>query len=189
MGAPPPLRLILASGSPGRRRACSRGPAYTFEVLPAHIDEPIDAGFSDPRSLRPARSPGSRPPPSRRGSTDGIVLAADTVGWLRRPGHRQTGRRGRRPPHPPYCSAAASMSCGPASLSGAGPTICKSVWQEESRVDFMKLTAAELDGYLADAPMARLLGGLCHPGEGRSVRTPARGQREECDRFADGEFG
>ena len=42
------FRLILASGSPARRELLERA-GYTFEVLPSHIEEPTEAGFTDPR--------------------------------------------------------------------------------------------------------------------------------------------
>ena len=44
-----PLRLILASGSPARRELLERF-GYSFDVRPAHIDEPTGAGFTDPRT-------------------------------------------------------------------------------------------------------------------------------------------
>src|SRR5262249_33857790 len=45
-----PFRLILASGSPARRELLERA-GYSFEVLPADIDEPTGEEFPDPRTL------------------------------------------------------------------------------------------------------------------------------------------
>ena len=80
MGTSAPLRLILASASPARRELLTRA-GYTFEVEPAPIEEPKGEGFSDPRTyvqtvawLKAAAVAPQVP--------DGLVLAADTVGWL-----------------------------------------------------------------------------------------------------------
>src|SRR5262249_38962967 len=42
-------RLILASGSPARRDLLTQA-GYSFEVMPAHIDEPDGTGATDPRA-------------------------------------------------------------------------------------------------------------------------------------------
>jgi septum formation protein len=75
-----PIRLILASGSPARRELMERT-GIPFTVQPAHIDEPTGAGFTDPRTyvhivawLKAAAVA------TQVGA--GLVLAADTVGWL-----------------------------------------------------------------------------------------------------------
>src|SRR4051794_28441256 len=80
MGTSAPLRLILASGSPARRDLLTRA-GYKFEVKPAHIEEPTGEGFSDPRTyvhtvawLKAAAVVAQ--------VTGGLILAADTVGWL-----------------------------------------------------------------------------------------------------------
>src|SRR5262245_51091499 len=80
MGKQPPLRLILASASIGRRELLVRA-GYQFEVMPANIDEPTDAGFRDPRTLVQNIAWLKAAAVAPRVS-DGIVLAADTVGWL-----------------------------------------------------------------------------------------------------------
>jgi septum formation protein len=75
-----PFRLVLASGSPARRELLERA-GYPFQVLPANIDEPTGAGVSDIRAYvqevawLKAEAVAAR-------VTDGVVLAADTVGWL-----------------------------------------------------------------------------------------------------------
>src|SRR5438270_13095381 len=77
----PLSRLILASGSPARRQLLSRA-GYRFDVLPANIDEPSGADFTDPRTLveRTAWLKAAAVAPR---VADGLILAADTVGWLR----------------------------------------------------------------------------------------------------------
>src|SRR5579884_180873 len=76
----PPFRLILASGSPARRELLTRA-GYRFEVRPAAIDEPLEAGTGDARSyvhhiawLKAAAVAAQ--------VDDGVVLAADPVGWF-----------------------------------------------------------------------------------------------------------
>ncbi|HXG08832.1 MAG TPA: Maf family protein, partial [Gemmataceae bacterium] len=80
MAAQQPYRLILASGSPARRELLERA-GYIFEVIPSHIDEPTGAGFPDARSLvhQVAWLKAAAVAPR---VDEGIVLAADTVGWL-----------------------------------------------------------------------------------------------------------
>ena len=80
MGEPSPFRLILASGSPARRELLEQA-GYSFEVLPADIDEPTEAGFDNPRHFvqHVAWLKAAAVAPQ---VAEGIVLAADTVGWL-----------------------------------------------------------------------------------------------------------
>ena len=60
-----PFRLILASGSPARRELLTRH-SYKFEVRPAAIEEPLNAGHGDPRN-------GLDPGLSYPGWSNGIV--------------------------------------------------------------------------------------------------------------------
>jgi nucleoside triphosphate pyrophosphatase len=80
MGRPLPFRLVLASGSLGRRELLKLQ-GYTFDVLPSNIPEPTDARLGDCRHyvaeiawLKAAAVAPQVPA--------GVVLAADTVGWL-----------------------------------------------------------------------------------------------------------
>ena len=80
MGRPLPFRLVLASGSLGRRELLKLH-GYTFDVMPSNIPEPTDARLGDCRHyvaeiawLKAAAVAPQVP--------DGVVLAADTVGWL-----------------------------------------------------------------------------------------------------------
>ncbi len=80
MAAPLPFRLILASGSLGRRELMKLH-GYPFEVRPSNIPEPTEARLGDCRHyvgelawLKAAAVSAS--------VQDGLIIAADTVGWL-----------------------------------------------------------------------------------------------------------
>src|SRR5262245_8650257 len=80
MGRPLPFRLVLASGSLGRRELLKLHD-YSFDVMPSNIPEPAEARLGDCRHyvaeiawLKAAAVAPLGP--------DGVVLAADTVGWL-----------------------------------------------------------------------------------------------------------
>jgi septum formation protein len=145
MAAPPPIGLILASGSPARRDLLTRA-GYEFTVQPAHIDEPTGEGFNDPRTYvhtvawLKAAAVAARTP-------EGLVLAADTVGWLDgqvigKPADEADARRilttlgGRE--HELWTGV----------VLWRRPDDLQLCWQELSRVLFKKLSAQELDDYL-----------------------------------------
>ena len=75
-----PFRLTLASGSLGRRELLTLH-GYDFDVRPSHIDEPTEARLGDCRhyvaelAWLKAEAVAPHVP-------DGLVIAADTVGWL-----------------------------------------------------------------------------------------------------------
>jgi septum formation protein len=145
MAAPPPIRLILASGSPARRELLTRA-GYEFTVQPAHIDEPTGAGFHDARTyvhtvawLKAAAVAAQ--------ADEGVVLAADTVGWLDgqvigKPADEADARRilttlgGRE--HELWTGVVLWRRPGDVQLC----------WQELSRVLFKELSPRELDDYL-----------------------------------------
>lgn len=140
------IRLILASGSPARRELLARA-GYSFEVRPAHVDEPTGTGFTDPRTYvqTVAWLKASAVAPQ---VTNGLVLAADTVGWLDgqvigKPADEADARRilTTLGGHEHELWTGVTLWRRPDNLQ-----IC---WQEMSRVFFQKLTAAELDTYLA----------------------------------------
>ena len=80
MGTTLPFRLTLASGSQGRRWLLSKA-GYQFDVVPANIDEPTQAVHGSCRRFvqEVAWSKAATVAPK---ITDGVVLAADTVGWI-----------------------------------------------------------------------------------------------------------
>jgi septum formation protein len=140
-----PFRLTLASGSLGRRELLKLH-GYTFDVRPADIDEPTEARLGDCRQyvgelawLKAAAVAPTVP--------DGLVIAADTVGWLDgkvvgKPADEADARRIIR------------------SLAGRDHELWTGVclwrrpgdwqlgWQEVSRVRMKPLTDAEIDCYI-----------------------------------------
>jgi len=140
------MRLILASGSPARRELLAKA-GYQFEVQPAAIDEPTGAGVTDIRAFvhevawLKARAVALT-------VTDGLVLAADTVGWLDgkvigKPADEADARRilttlgGRE--HELWTGVVLWQRPGDLQIA----------WQEMTRVFFERLTASQLDQYLA----------------------------------------
>src|SRR5437763_11854857 len=75
-----PIPLVLASSSPARRGLLSEA-GYSFQVLPADIDEPRGDGVRDIRAFvqQVAWLKAAAVAPR---VADGIVLAADTVAWI-----------------------------------------------------------------------------------------------------------
>lgn len=146
MASPTSFRLILASGSPARRDLLTRA-GYSFDVRPAHIDEPTGAGFTDPRHYVQTVAWLKAAAVARQTDT-GLVLAADTVGWLDgqvigKPADEADARRilttlgGRE--HELWTGV----------VLWRRPDNVQVCWQERSLVYFRKLSAAELDAYLA----------------------------------------
>ncbi|HZT81869.1 MAG TPA: nucleoside triphosphate pyrophosphatase [Gemmataceae bacterium] len=141
-----PFRLTLASGSPARRQLLARA-GYPFEVRPANIAEPDFAGFTDPRTLvhHTAWLKAAAVAPQVVG---GVVLAADTVGWLH-------GRGIGKPEDEADARRILRTLGGTVHELWTGvvlwrrPDDLQVCWQEVSRVAFRALTDAELDRYLA----------------------------------------
>jgi septum formation protein len=141
----PTSRLTLASGSRGRRYLLERA-GYTFDIRPANVDEPTGEGFTDPRTyvhtvawMKAAAVAPLVP--------DGIVLAADTVGWIDgqvigKPADEADARRilttlgGRE--HELWTGV----------VLWRRPDDLQFVFQEVSRVFFRRLSDSELDAYL-----------------------------------------
>lgn len=146
MTDPPPFRLTLASGSPARRELLGRA-GYAFDVLPANIDEPTGAGVTDIRAYvqQVAWMKAEAVAP---GVSGGIVLAADTVGWLDghvigKPEDEADARRILR------TLAGREHELWTGVCLWRRPDGLQLAWQEMTVVSFKALTAAELDGYLA----------------------------------------
>jgi septum formation protein len=146
MGEQPPVRLILASGSLGRRELMKRA-GYAFEVRPANVDEPTGAGVTDIRAYVQSVAWMKAAAVAPR-VAEGVVIAADTVGWL---GGQVIGK--------PEGEADARRILK--ALGGTEHELWTGVvlwrrpdglqlaWQEVSRVAFRRLSDAELDTYLA----------------------------------------
>lgn len=139
------LRLTLASGSRGRRYLLEQA-GFTFDVQPANIDEPTGEGFHDPRTYvhTVAWSKAAAVAPR---ITAGLVLAADTVGWL-------DGRVIGKPVDAADARRILTTLGGREHELWTGvvlwrrPDDLQFVWQEVSRVFFRKLTEVELNEYL-----------------------------------------
>lgn len=145
MGRTLPFRLTLASGSRGRRYLLDRE-GYAFDVKPSNVPEPTEAVGGDIRDyvMRVAWSKAAAVGP---GVADGVVLAADSVGWIDghvigKPEDEADARRILR------------------TLSGRVHELWTGVclwrcadgwqlqWQEVSRVRMKALSDGELDAYL-----------------------------------------
>jgi septum formation protein len=141
-----PLRLTLASGSPARRELLERA-GYAFTVRPAHVDEPTGEGFSDPRhyvhTVAWLKAAAVAP-----AVDEGLVLAADTVGWL-------DGKVIGKPTDAADARRILTTLGGTRHELWTGvvlwrrPDDVQVCWQERSIVHFRKLSDAEMDAYLA----------------------------------------
>jgi septum formation protein len=146
MSSPPSARLILASGSPARRELLTRA-GVAVNVMPANIDEPTGEGFSDPRSYVHFVAWLKAAAVARRVDA-GLVLAADTVGWL-------DGRVIGKPADDADARRILTTLGGREHELWTGvvlwrrPDDMQFCWQERSLVHFRTLTPAEMDAYLA----------------------------------------
>jgi septum formation protein len=146
MAASPPVRLILASGSPARRDLLTRA-GYAFEIQPAHIDEPSGQGFSDPRAYVHTVAWLKAAAVALK-VDEGLILAADTVGWL-------DGQVIGKPADQADARRILTTLGGREHELWTGVTLWRrpdnrqTCWQEKSRVFFKKLTASEMEKYLA----------------------------------------
>ncbi len=146
MATNPPYRLTLASGSPARRDLLTRA-GLAFDVRPASIDEPTGEGFDDPRTFVQSVAWLKAAAVAPRIEA-GLVLAADTVGWL-------DGRVIGKPADAPDARRILTTLGGREHELWTGvvlwrrPDDVQIAWQERSIVFFRKLTEAELTAYLA----------------------------------------
>ncbi len=140
-----PLRLILASASPARRELLTRA-GYAFEIMPAHIDEPTDAGFADPRTLVQHIAWLKAAAVAPR-IVAGLILAADTVGWregqaIGKPADEADARRILR------LLAGTEHELWTGVCLWRRPDAFQVAWQEVSRVAMRALSPEEMDTYL-----------------------------------------
>jgi septum formation protein len=162
MADPPRTRLTLASGSPARRDLLAQA-GYTFDVLPANIDEPRGEGVADIRAFvqQVAWLKAAAVAPHVAG---GIVLAADTVAWIDgavigKPADEADARRilsrlgGRE--HELWTGVCLWRR----------PDDVQLAWQEVTRVWFRRLDDATLSAYLATRQWANNSGAYAIEGE------------------------
>jgi septum formation protein len=146
MATESPLRLILASASPARRELLERA-GYQFEVHPAHIDEPMDVDYANPRQVV-EHIAWLKAEAVARETTEGLLLAADTIAWLDgapigKPADEADARRiltslgGRE--HELWTGVCLWRR----------PDDLQIQWQERTLVHFTPLSWSELERYLA----------------------------------------
>ena len=145
MANPLPFRLVLASGSHGRRWLMQQA-GYTFDVVPANIDEPTEARLGDCRhyvgelAWLKAAATASK-------VSDGLVIAADTVGWL-------NGKVVGKPDDEAHARRIIKSLSGTVHELWTGvclwlrPGDWQFCWQERSLVRMKALSDAEIDAYL-----------------------------------------
>jgi septum formation protein len=140
-----PYRLILASGSLGRRELLAQA-GYAFDVLPAGIDEPDGTGCTDIRAFvqQVAWMKAAAVAPR---IDAGVVLTADTVGWLDgkvigKPADAADARRILR------ALSGREHELWTGVCLWRRPDDLQVAWQEVTRVAFAGLTDAELERYL-----------------------------------------
>lgn len=141
-----PCRLILASASRDRRKLLAQA-GYTFEIMPAHLEEPRQAAYGDCRQyvqevawLKAAAT--------ARAIDDGLILAADTVGWFRgevigKPDDEADARRILR------LLGGQVHELWTGVILWKRPEDWQLAWQEVSECVVKSFTDAELDDYIA----------------------------------------
>jgi septum formation protein len=138
-------KLILASGSRGRRELMQRA-GYAFDVMPSNIPEPTEARLGDCRHYV-GELAWLKAQAVAMTVDDGIVIAADTVGW-------QNGKVIGKPEDEADARRIITALAGTVHELWTGvcmwrrPDDLQICWQELSRVRMKPLTAEEIDDYL-----------------------------------------
>jgi septum formation protein len=145
MTAQQPSRLILASASQGRRQLLQEA-GYQFEVMPSHVDEPTGEGISDIRGFVQQVAWLKAAAVARR-MDRGIILAADSVGWIggqvvAKPSDRADARRILR------LLSGTEHELWTGAILWRRPDDIQLAWQESSRVAFRALSDQEIETYL-----------------------------------------
>lgn len=146
MATQPPLRLILASGSRGRRYLLERE-GYSFEVHPANVDEPTGEDATDIRQYVHTTAWMKAAAIAPR-FDEGLILAADTVGWIDgkvigKPADEADARRILR------TLGGRIHELWTGVVLWRRPDGLQIGWQEVTRVAVHPFTDAELDAYIA----------------------------------------
>ena len=138
-------KLILASGSVGRRQLMERS-GWPFEVRPSDIPEPTEARLGDCAQYV-GELAWLKAQAVAAGVADGIVIAADTVGW-------QHGRVVGKPDDEADARRIITALAGTTHELWTGvclwvkPSGFQVCWQEPSRVRMKAMTADEIEAYL-----------------------------------------
>ena len=140
-----PKPLILASGSLGRRELMKLH-GYTFEVRPSNVPEPTEARLGNCENyvaeLAWLKAQAIAPEVS-----DGIIIAADTVGW-------QHGKVVGKPDDADHARRIIRALAGTTHELWTGvclwvrPGDWQFCWQELSRVSMKELTDGEIETYI-----------------------------------------
>jgi septum formation protein len=143
---PSTVRLVLASGSRGRRELMTLH-GYSFEIMPANIDEPTAARLGNCEhyvaelAWLKAQAVQAKVPA-------GTVIAADTVGWI-------DGEVIGKPDDAAHAKAIIQQLQGRTHELWTGvclwhkPTDLQVMWQERSLVAMKALSNAEIEAYLS----------------------------------------
>ena len=145
MGIPLPFRLTLASGSQGRRYLLERA-GYAFDVKPSNVPEPTEAVGGNIRDyvMHVAWTKAAAVGPT---VPDGIVLAADSVGWI-------DGHVIGKPEDAADARRILQTLSGRVHELWTGVCLWRAAdgwqlqWQEVSRVRMKELSEADIDAYL-----------------------------------------
>ena len=137
------VRLVLASASPARRELLTRA-GFSFDVIPADVQEPT--GFTDPRTYVQSAAWIKASTVAPRVDS-GIVLAADTIGWLDggpllKPVDEAHARRMLR------SMAGREHELWTGVVLWRRPDDLQIGWQEQTRVAFAPLSDQDLERYL-----------------------------------------
>ena len=145
MGQKLPFRLILASGSQGRRWLLEQA-GYSFEIRPSNIPEPTETRLGDCRHYV-AELAWLKAEAVAAQVSDGLILAADTVGWL-------NGRVVGKPDDEADARRIIRSLSGMVHELWTGvclwlrPGDWQFTWQERSLVRMKPLSDAEIEDYL-----------------------------------------
>lgn len=140
-----PLPLILASGSLGRRELLAMH-GYRFTVQPSQIDEPTEARLGDVRHYV-AELAWLKAAAVARQNPEGVIIAADTVGWL-------DGRVVGKPEDEADAQRILRLLSGRVHELWTGvclwlrPADWQLTWQERSLVQMKTLSESEIARYL-----------------------------------------
>ena len=140
-----PYRLVLASGSWGRRWLLETH-GYTFDVQPSNVDEPTEARLGSCRQYV-GELAWLKADNVAMTVDEGVVLAADTVGWL-------DGKVIGKPDNEAHARQILHGLSGRVHELWTGmclwvrPGDWQFTWQEVSRVHMKPFTPAEIEAYL-----------------------------------------
>jgi septum formation protein len=141
------LRLILASGSAGRRELLEKA-GWPFEVIPSGVEEPDGKDVTDPRAFVQDLAWRKAAAVARAVSTPALVVAADSVVW-------HEGAIIGKPTDLDDARCILSRLAGTTHELWTGVCVWRTsdgiqvCWQEVSRVRFKSLSAEELENLLA----------------------------------------